>query len=148
MGSLLFADVEVSVQALNFPNEPRKPMQLSVLLENINSLERAQEFAARINDKTAGAPFFLFVQWPDLFSGCRCLRFPRPDRPGFAGLVQAGQGTAGEWQCPALGLTVDLCRCAAMDAVLQVPESVDSYLKSEDATDYLEVIQAISADVS
>ena len=37
----------------------------------------------------------------------------------------------------------------AMDAmVLQVPESVDSYLKSEDATDYLEVIQAVSADVS
>ena len=39
--------------------------------------------------------------------------------------------------------------CDAMDAmdamVLQVPESVDSYLKSEDATDYLEVIQAVSA---
>ena len=31
----------------------------SVLLENINSLERAQEFAARINDKTVGR-----TQWP------------------------------------------------------------------------------------
>ena len=46
---------------------------LSVLLENINSLERAQEFAARINDKTAGARVAHWwpiggplVQWPDV----------------------------------------------------------------------------------
>ncbi|CAK9081915.1 Clathrin heavy chain 1 [Durusdinium trenchii] len=62
---------------------------MDVLLENINSLERAQEFAARINDKTV---------WYKL---------------GKAQLETGG-----------------------------VPESVDSYLKSEDATDYLEVIQA------
>ena len=34
---------------------------LSVLLENINSLERGQEFAARINDKTVGS---LGAIWP------------------------------------------------------------------------------------
>ncbi|CAL1171635.1 unnamed protein product [Cladocopium goreaui] len=62
---------------------------MDVLLENINSLERAQEFAARINDKTV---------WYKL------------------GKAQLENGS--------------------------VPESVDSYLKSEDATDYLEVIQA------
>ena len=33
----------------------REALAPSVLLENINSLERAQEFAARINDKMAGA---------------------------------------------------------------------------------------------
>lgn len=62
---------------------------MDVLLENINSLERAQEFAARINDKTV---------WYKL------------------GKAQLENGS--------------------------VPESVESYLKSEDATDYLEVIQA------
>jgi len=62
---------------------------MDVLLENINSLERGQEFAARINDKTV---------WYKL------------------GKAQLENGS--------------------------VPESVDSYLKSEDATDYLEVIQA------
>eukprot|EP00438_Fugacium_kawagutii_P030728 Skav209838 [mRNA] locus=scaffold2703:273246:297320:- [translate_table: standard] len=63
---------------------------MDVLLENINSLERAQEFAARINDKTV---------WYKL------------------GKAQLENGS--------------------------VPEAVDSYLKSEDATDYLEVIQEV-----
>jgi len=62
---------------------------MDVLLENINSLERGQEFAARINDKTV---------WYKL------------------GKAQLENGS--------------------------VPEAVDSYLKAEDATDYLEVIQA------
>ncbi|CAJ1416618.1 unnamed protein product [Effrenium voratum] len=62
---------------------------MDVLLENINSLERAQEFAARINDKPV---------WYKL------------------GKAQLENGS--------------------------VPEAVDSYLKAEDASDYLEVIQA------
>ena len=98
----LFADVEVLVQTLNFPNGPRKTMLLSVLLENINSLERAQEFAARINDKTAGGTGGPLVArsspwspWPSWVSG----------RSGTSWARHS-------WRTAVSGAWFDICRCA------------------------------------
>ncbi|OLQ05935.1 Clathrin heavy chain 1 [Symbiodinium microadriaticum] len=106
-------------EAMPLPESSNKSLQelpkrhgISVLLENISSLERAQEFAARINDKTV---------WYKLGKA-------QLENGKSSSVIQSAETRGSK----------DTRNSAA-----NVPEAVDSYLKAEDATDYLEVIQGI-----